>query len=88
MKKANNNGADQPVHPCSLISTFVIPCLDSIIPMYTCYSQTVKTLASFCSTAGWFESYLVANPTKTRLLVTWLIKEQVDCQQSSQPKVR
>ena len=28
---ANNTGADQPVHPCSLISTFVIQFLESII---------------------------------------------------------
>ena len=29
----DNKGADQPAHPCSLISTFVVPCLDSIIPL-------------------------------------------------------
>ena len=28
---ANNKGADQPAHSCSLISTFVVHCLDSII---------------------------------------------------------
>ena len=28
---ANNKGADQPAHPRSLISSFVIRCLDSII---------------------------------------------------------
>ena len=28
---ANNKGADQPVHPLSLISTFVIRLLESII---------------------------------------------------------
>ena len=28
---ANNKGADQPVHPRSLISTFVVRCLDSMI---------------------------------------------------------
>ena len=26
--------------------------------MYTCYIQSFKILASFCSCAGWFESYL------------------------------
>ena len=31
MPYANNKDADQPVHPCSLISTFVINCLDSMI---------------------------------------------------------
>ena len=29
--------------------------------MYTCYIQSFKILASFCSWAGWFESYLVEN---------------------------
>ena len=28
---ANNKGADQPAHPCSLISAFVVRCLNSII---------------------------------------------------------
>ena len=31
MPYANKKGADQPAHPCSLISTFVIHCLDSMI---------------------------------------------------------
>ena len=30
MSYANNKGADQPVHPRSLISTFVVRCLDSV----------------------------------------------------------
>ena len=28
-----NKGADQPAHPRSLISTFVVHCLDSILPL-------------------------------------------------------
>ena len=31
MSYANNKGADQPVHPRSLISAFDVRCLDSII---------------------------------------------------------
>ena len=31
MPYANNKGADQPAHPRSLISTFVVRCLDSMI---------------------------------------------------------
>ena len=31
MAYATNKGADQPAHPCSLISTFVVRCLGSII---------------------------------------------------------
>ena len=30
---ANNKGADQPAHLCSLISVFVVRCLDRIIPL-------------------------------------------------------
>ena len=33
MSYANNKGADQPVHPHSLISAFVVRCLDSIISL-------------------------------------------------------
>ena len=33
MPYANNKGADQPVHPRSLISTFGVRRLDSIIPL-------------------------------------------------------
>ena len=30
---AYNKGADQPAHPRSLTSTFVVRCLDSIMPL-------------------------------------------------------
>ena len=33
MPYTNNKGADQPVHPHSLISAFVVCCLDSITPL-------------------------------------------------------
>ena len=33
MSYANNKGTDQPPHPCSLISAFVVRCLDSIISL-------------------------------------------------------
>ena len=33
MSYANNKGADQPAHPRSLISAFIIRCLDSIISL-------------------------------------------------------
>ena len=59
---ANNKGADQPVHPHSLISTFVVRCLDSIYNTSSFYIRNFKTLASFCGCAGRFVSYLVANP--------------------------
>ena len=33
MSYANNKGADQPAHPRSLISAFVVRCLDSVISL-------------------------------------------------------
>ena len=55
MPYMNNKGADQPAHPCSLISTFVV-CISSF-----CIGNFM-TLASFFSWADRFESYLVENP--------------------------
>ena len=60
MSYANNKGVDQPAHPRSLISTFVVRCLDSII-FSRFYSRNFKTLVSFCGCAGWFVSGLVRN---------------------------
>ena len=60
MAYANKKGADQPVHPHSLISTFVVRCLESIISTLD-KSEVFKILASFCSWEGRFESYLVIN---------------------------
>ena len=49
MSYANNKGADQPAHPRSLISTFLVRCLDSIIIFISrFYSRNFKTLANFC----------------------------------------
>ena len=47
MSYANNKGADQTAHPRSLIITFVVRCLDSIISLDSIYSRNFKTLASF-----------------------------------------
>ena len=57
---ANNRGADQPAHPHSLISDFAVCFLDSIIPVFAKFK--VSRLASLCSWAGWFLSYLVQSP--------------------------
>ena len=49
MPNANNKGADQPAHPRSLISTFVVHCLNSVIPLVSIseisslYSAAAKT---------------------------------------------
>ena len=46
----------------SLISTFVVHCLDSIIPLVSKSKLSSLYLASVARNAGWFESYLVKNP--------------------------
>ena len=54
----------------SLISAFVVRCLDSIISLdYNIsrfYSRNFKTLASFCGCAGRFESNLLGNSRTCR----------------------
>ena len=56
---ANNKGTDQPAHLRSLISTFVVRCLESIIPLVSIYKILSRSL---CSWADRFESTLVENP--------------------------
>ena len=46
MQYANNKDANQLAHPRSLISAFVVRCLDSIIALL---ARNFKTLATLCS---------------------------------------
>ena len=52
MSYANNKGADQPVHPCSLISTFVVHCLDSTISLDSIVEISRFYLAPVAAQAG------------------------------------
>ena len=56
--KANNKGADQ--HLCSLISAFVVHCLDSIIPLVSIPEISSLYLASMaeqaCSSLSWSQA--------------------------------
>ena len=67
---ANNKGADQPVHPHSLISTFVVHCLDSIIPLVSVCEISSLYLASMAAKAGL--SLPWSQTPKTGFLVTRL----------------
>ena len=49
---ANNKGADQPAHPRSLISAFVIRCLDRIIPLVSTLKISSLLLVSVNVQAG------------------------------------
>ena len=52
MPYMNNKGADQPVHSCSLISVFVVHCLDSIIPLLAIAEISRLLRASVAELAG------------------------------------
>ena len=60
MSYVNNKGADQPVHPRSLISTFVVRCFNSIISLDSIAKISRPYLASVAAQGGlclaWLET--------------------------------
>ena len=52
MSYANNKGADQPAHPRSLISAFVVRCLDSIMSLVSVTKMSSLILASVAAQAS------------------------------------
>ena len=70
MQYANNKEADQPAHPRSLISTFIVRCLDSIIPLVFITEISSIYLASVAAQTDLRLTWS-GNP-KTGFLVTWL----------------
>ena len=52
MSYANNRGADQPAHPRSLISAFVVRCLDSVRSLVSVTKISNLMLASAAEQAG------------------------------------
>ena len=52
MPYANNKDADQPAHPCSLISMFVVHCLDSTICILAISKVSRLYLVSIAEQAG------------------------------------
>ena len=71
---ANNNDPDQPAHPGSLISTFVVHCLDSIIPLVSISEISSLYLASGAAQAGL--SLPWSQTPKTGFLMMWLILQR------------
>ena len=87
MPYANNKGVDQPAHPRSLISAFVVRGRDSIIPLVAKTEISVLLLASVAAQTGL--SLTLSKPPKTGFLVTRLIlflklKENLSCHLSFQ----
>ena len=52
MLYANNKGADQPAHPRSLISVFVVRCLDSVMSLVSVTKISSLMLVSVAAQAG------------------------------------
>ena len=52
MPYANKKGADQPAHPLSLISAFVVRCLDSMICLVSLSAISLLSLISVTEQAG------------------------------------
>ena len=52
MSYANNKGADQPAHPRSLISTFVVCCLDGVMSLVSVTKISSLMLASVAEQAS------------------------------------
>ena len=69
MPYANNKSADQPAHPRSLISTFIVRSLDSDISSF--YIGNLASVPSF--------SLIWSQTPKTGFLMTRLIREQQRC---------
>ena len=64
-------GADQPAHPGSLVSTFVVHCLDSIISKLAKSKFPRLWLASVVEQASLHLAW--SKPPKTGFLMMWLI---------------
>ena len=92
MLYANNKGADQPAHQCSLISPFVVCCLDSPIRLICLVSVSEMSSLYLASVAGQAGLCLTWSQTpKTgflmrRLIYFRLIKEKQGCEMRYTPE--
>ena len=71
MPYANNKGANQPAHPRSLISAFVVRLIDSIISLVSISESASLYPASVAAQAGL--SLTWSKTPKTGFLMKWLI---------------
>ena len=68
---ANNKDADQPAHPRSLISAFVVLCLDSMIPLVSIFEISSLHLVSVDAQTGLSRNW--SETPKTGFLETRLM---------------
>ena len=72
---SNNKGADQPVHPRSLISTFVIQYLGRIVSILTTIEISVFVLVSVVQQGGL--NFTWSETPKTGFLASRLISKEL-----------
>ena len=70
-QQMRRSGADQPAHSRSLISAFVVRCLDSIISLVSIYEISSLYLVSLAAQAGLTLPW--SQTPKTGFIVIWLI---------------
>ena len=70
MPYANNKGTDQPAYLRSLISTFVVRCLVSVIPILAKSKISRLSLVSVAEQTGFSLAWL--QTSKLGFLVMWL----------------
>ena len=85
MPYENNKGADQPAHPRSLISTFIVHCLDSLIPLVSISKISSLYLASLAGQAGLCLTW--SQTPKTGFLLTRLISKSAEVYNGSHTKI-
>ena len=70
MPYANNKGTDQPAHPRSLISAFIVRYQDSILPLFAVAEISSPWLVSSAEQAGLSLNW--SQTPKTGFLMMWL----------------
>ena len=70
MPYANNKDADQSAHPCSLMSSFIVHCLDSVI-FVVAISEVWRLLLAFVAEQASL-SLTWSQTQKTGFLVKWI----------------
>ena len=82
MSYANNKGADQPAHPRSLISAFVVRCLDSVMSLVSETKISSLMLASFFKISWrifwyiWLSNWSIITCTPLQILTELSRSEQ------------
>ena len=74
---ANNKGADRPAHPRSLISTFVVQSLNSIIPIHVLAKSKISRLYLVSVTEQAGLCFTWSQPPKAGFLMTVLVYYRV-----------